>query len=548
MVVDMPLDAWRRTLEANLVSNFVLMSRLVPVMKRQGSGYVLNVSSYFGGEKYVAVPYPNRADYAVSKAGQRAMAETLARFVGPEIQINAIAPGPSTATGCAGVGGRPGLFARRGRLILENRRLNAVWEALVEAMRRDGARPDALLALFATNQMAALRAPDVPPPLRRFADRAARASEACADEASCGAWVLTPGIARKLVGRLVQRGAFLGSDGGAPDAAAWADALPVAPDPFFPAADVAHEAKKVRDGVLGVLHLKRMPSELDVALATVHFMADRAVSGETFQPSGGLQQERSITERELFGRAKPERVVRMHGRTVWLIGEHLTEHLARAAQRFLGECHAGRVTLLTRTAAAAADVRRRLGANPQADRVSSYVVGDDVEQGIDLALAEGGAPACVVCTPMAPLPRAAFGDDAMDGAAFRAMVEANLTHHFRVARRVVLMDDVRLVLVSPDVPLNPTAGRVRARQLRQDHAARLHRHARRRERAAGASGAGQPGEPDATRRSEEPRDAGELDEELERFAHAVVLAGAPLPDADTSRYRSRIYRGLAITV
>jgi malonyl-CoA reductase/3-hydroxypropionate dehydrogenase (NADP+) len=113
----------------------------------------------------------------------------------------------------------------------------------------------------------------------------------------------------------------------------------------------------------------------------------------------------------------------MHGRTVWLIGEHLTEHLARAAQRFLGECHAGRVTLLTRTAAAAADVRRRLGANPQADRVSSYVVGDDVEQGIDLALAEGGAPACVVCTPMAPLPRAAFGDDAMDGAAFRAMVE-----------------------------------------------------------------------------------------------------------------------------
>jgi malonyl-CoA reductase/3-hydroxypropionate dehydrogenase (NADP+) len=30
MVVDMPLDAWRRTLEANLVSNFVLMSRSCP--------------------------------------------------------------------------------------------------------------------------------------------------------------------------------------------------------------------------------------------------------------------------------------------------------------------------------------------------------------------------------------------------------------------------------------------------------------------------------------------------------------------------------------
>jgi malonyl-CoA reductase/3-hydroxypropionate dehydrogenase (NADP+) len=49
-------------------------------------------------------------------------------------------------------------------------------------------------------------------------------------------------------------------------------------------------------------------------------------------------------------------------------------------------------------------------------------------------------------------------------------------------------------------------------------------------------------------RGEEPRDAGELAEELDRFANAIVLAGAPLPDADASRYRSRIYRGLAITV
>ena len=54
----------------------------------------LNVSSYFGGEKYVAVAYPNRGDYAVSKAGQRVLAEILSRHLGPEIQINALAPGP----------------------------------------------------------------------------------------------------------------------------------------------------------------------------------------------------------------------------------------------------------------------------------------------------------------------------------------------------------------------------------------------------------------------------------------------------------------------
>lgn len=85
MVVDMPLAAWRRTLDANLVSNYALIQRLMPHMKRQGIGYVVNVSSYFGGERYVSIPYPNRSDYATSKAGQRALAENLARFLGPEI-------------------------------------------------------------------------------------------------------------------------------------------------------------------------------------------------------------------------------------------------------------------------------------------------------------------------------------------------------------------------------------------------------------------------------------------------------------------------------
>ena len=547
MVVDMPLDAWRRTLEANLVSNFVLMSRLVPVMKAQGSGYVLNVSSYFGGEKYVAVPYPNRADYAVSKAGQRALVENLARFVGPEVQINAIAPGPVDGDRLRGVGGKPGLFDRRGRLILENRRLNAVWEAVVLALR-EGAPPAELLARLAPNSLAALREPGGPAPLHRFAERAARSSAGCEDEASCGAYALTPTVARKLAGRLRQRGAFVREP--APDLDAWVDALPVPPDPFFAAADVAREAAKVREGVLGVLHLRRMPSELDVALATVYFMADRAVSGETFQPSGGLQQERSITERELFGRAKPERVVKMHGRTVWLVGEHLTEHLARAARRFIAECQVGGVVLVTRTADAADAVRRLLDGTPGADRVTSFVVGDDVEGGLDRVLAEGGggAPACVVCTPFAPLPGAVFGEGAMDGAAFRALVEANVTHHFRVARRVTLMDDVRLVLVSPDAPLHPTPAEFALANFVKTtlHAftATLGVESERLVHQVPVN------QVNLTRRvrGEEPRDAAEFDEELERFAHAVVLAGAPLPDADTSRYRSRIYRGLAITV
>ena len=49
-------------------------------------------------------------------------------------------------------------------------------------------------------------------------------------------------------------------------------------------------------------------------------------------------------------------------------------------------------------------------------------------------------------------------------------------------------------------------------------------------------------------RSEEPRNDSETAEEIERFGRAVLLAGAPLPSLEDSRYRSRIYRGMAITV
>ncbi len=49
-------------------------------------------------------------------------------------------------------------------------------------------------------------------------------------------------------------------------------------------------------------------------------------------------------------------------------------------------------------------------------------------------------------------------------------------------------------------------------------------------------------------RSEEPRNLEEHLEEVRRFARAVLLAGAPLPDAEDSRYRARIYRGTSITV
>ncbi len=547
MAVDMAPEAWVRTLDANLVSNYVLMHAALPHMKRQGSGYVLNVSSFFGGEKYLAVAYPNRSDYAVSKAGQRALVETLARFLGPEVQINAIAPGPVEGERLKGTGSRPGLFERRGKLILENRRLNAVHAAVVRALRR-GQSVDALLKRLADNDTATMAMDDsAPPELRKLA---VDCHKERSDDCTWGNYLLTEDIAERLVARLRLGGLLLDTPWQARGDGGWLARVPPADKPFLPPKSVQTEAAKVRNGVLGLLHLGKMPTETEVALATVYFLADRAVSGETFMPSGGLSLERSITERELFGSPKRERLEAMRGRTVWLIGEHLVEYLAEAARQLAVECGVGRVVLLAKTEEGAGALRSALrDVAPELLRV--HVVGDDIEGGIDRALKEHGFPTTIVSTPFAPLPRKGFsGDDVLTPDEFRALVQDNLTHHFRVTRKASLIDGTQLVLVTPDVPAgsDPTgSGFAMANFIKTTLHAFTATVAVENERLVHDVPVNQI---NLTRRarSEEPRNQAEHEEEVKRFGRAVLLAGAPLADAEESRYRARIYRGMAITV
>jgi malonyl-CoA reductase/3-hydroxypropionate dehydrogenase (NADP+) len=550
MAVDMSVQAWNATLDANLVSNYALMHEVLPLMKAQGSGYILNVSSFFGGEKYLAVAYPNRSDYAVSKAGQRALVESLARFLGPEVQINAIAPGPVEGERLKGVGSRPGLFERRGRLILENKRLNIVHSAVIKAQRR-GQRIAALLDRLAANDVAALAMDsDAPHELRELA---AACHKERSDPCTWGSYLLSEAIGRRLLARLRLGGFLLDSPDWQQAAdGPWLQRLPPDDKPFLPPHNIQAEAAKVRDGVLSLLHLGKMPTETEVALATVYFLADRAVSGETFMPSGGLSLERSITERELFGSAKRERLEMMRGRSVWLIGEHLVEYLAEAARQLVTECHVGRVVLLTKTEHGAAALRAALRDVP-ADLLHTVAVGADLEAGIDDALRRHGYPATIVSTPFEPLPAKLLGGDgasALDAAEFRQLVQDQLTHQFRVARKASLIDGTQLVLVSPDVPAgaDPTgAGFAMANFVKTTLHAFTATLAVENERLVHDVPVNQI---NLTRRarSEEPRNQGEHQEEVRRFGRAVLLAGAPLPDAEDSRYRARIYRGMAITV
>ena len=550
MAVDMSVAAWTATLDANLVSNYALLREVLPLMKAQGSGYILNVSSFFGGEKYLAVAYPNRSDYAVSKAGQRALVESLARFLGPEVQINAIAPGPVEGERLKGVGTRPGLFERRGRLILDNKRLNAVHSAIIKSQRR-GQSVVAMLERVAANDVALLAMDsDAPHELRELA---AACHKERSDDCTWGTYLVSESIAKRLLARL-QLGGFLLNDAAwqAKTDGSWLARIPPDDVPYLPPHSIQKEAAKVRNGVLSLLHLGKMPTETEVALATVYFLADRAVSGETFMPSGGLTLERSITERELFGSAKRERLDMMRGRTVWLIGEHLVEYIAEAARQLVVECQVGRVVLLTRTQAGTDAVRSALRDLPS-DLLHSAVVGDDLEGGIDAALLQHGYPATIVSTAFEPLPAKLLGGDGgsvLSTEEFRQMVQDQLTHQFRVARKASLIDGSQLVLVAPDVPAgeDPTgAAFAMANFIKTTLHAFTATVAVENERLVHDVPVNQI---NLTRRarSEEPRNQAEHQEEVRRFGRAVLLAGAPLPDAEDSRYKSRIYRGMAITV
>jgi malonyl-CoA reductase/3-hydroxypropionate dehydrogenase (NADP+) len=267
-------------------------------------------------------------------------------------------------------------------------------------------------------------------------------------------------------------------------------------------------------------------------------------------PSGGLNVERSTTERELFGSPKQERLDMMAGKTVWLIGEHLTDYLAESARGFL-DAGVAKIVLLTHSEAGAKAIARDIG-DAGKGKLETLVVGDAIEASLDKALSDFGRPTTIVSTPFKPLPDALFeGANPLDAAGFADVVETNLTHHFRVARKVSLFDNCQLVLVSPDVPMAASGGGGPAFALANFVKTTLHAFTATLgaecERIAHYTAVNQV---DLTRRArdEGPRTAAEEEEELERFVEAVLLTSVPLPSPQESRYRARIYRGNAITV
>jgi len=75
-------------MNTNLKSQFLCAQAAAPIMKRHGSGRIVNLSSLGG-----MLPWPSYTHYCVSKAGVIMLTRCLARALAPEILVNSVAPG-----------------------------------------------------------------------------------------------------------------------------------------------------------------------------------------------------------------------------------------------------------------------------------------------------------------------------------------------------------------------------------------------------------------------------------------------------------------------
>jgi len=91
-------EVWRRALEVNLTSVFVLTQACTPALRASGHGSVVTVGSTYGmvGPDwgiYEGTEMGNAAGYAASKGGVIQLTRWLATTLAPDIRVNCLSPG-----------------------------------------------------------------------------------------------------------------------------------------------------------------------------------------------------------------------------------------------------------------------------------------------------------------------------------------------------------------------------------------------------------------------------------------------------------------------
>ncbi|MFE0464619.1 SDR family NAD(P)-dependent oxidoreductase [Kitasatospora sp. NPDC058965] len=81
-------EVWRRILDTNVIGTWQTTVAAVPHLKASGNGAVVSISSIAGSR-----PAGSSIPYAVSKAAIEHLTRLLANVLGPEVRVNAVAPG-----------------------------------------------------------------------------------------------------------------------------------------------------------------------------------------------------------------------------------------------------------------------------------------------------------------------------------------------------------------------------------------------------------------------------------------------------------------------
>jgi len=80
-------DDWRRLLDVNLIAPWLLCTAAVPALRDSG-GCIVNVTSHAGVR-----PKGSSIAYAAGKAALNHVTKLLAAALGPDVRVNAVAPG-----------------------------------------------------------------------------------------------------------------------------------------------------------------------------------------------------------------------------------------------------------------------------------------------------------------------------------------------------------------------------------------------------------------------------------------------------------------------